>query len=63
MSNPAPPAQREARRERCSSGAIAAATYVAAVGLCFMYFYPIYTGQSIPYDEWYARMWLGQQWI
>ncbi len=54
---------REASPNRRFSGAIAAATYVAAVGLCFMYFYPIYTGQSIPYDEWYARMWLGQQWI
>ncbi|MFD7729224.1 hypothetical protein ACFV6F_02405 [Kitasatospora phosalacinea] len=28
----------------------------------FLYFYPIFTGQTIPMDDWRARMWL-DTWI
>ncbi len=33
-----------------------------AIGLCFLYFLPIYLGQIIPYDQWHARMWF-PSWI
>jgi len=44
-------------------GAVVAGAYLAAVGLCFAYFYPVYTGQILTYAEWSARMWLGGRWI
>ena len=50
-------------RHRRTWGAVAAGLYVAAVAVCFAYFYPIYVGESITYQEWYARMWLGRLWI
>jgi dolichyl-phosphate-mannose--protein O-mannosyl transferase len=37
--------------------------YVLAVGLCFLYFYPVYTGQVLSYAQWHARMWLEGRWI
>lgn len=43
-------------------GAVLAGTYVLLVALSFGYFYPIYTGQVIPYEAWQARMWLST-WI
>jgi dolichyl-phosphate-mannose--protein O-mannosyl transferase len=33
-----------------------------AIALNFIYFYPIFTGEVITYDAWYARMWL-PSWI
>ncbi len=42
---------------------MAVAGYVLAIGLCFLYFYPIYVGETIPYESWHARMWLGRLWI
>ena len=45
------------------SGAVLAGTFVLLVALNFMYFYPIYTGESIPYEAWQARMWMGNRWI
>jgi dolichyl-phosphate-mannose--protein O-mannosyl transferase len=49
--------------DRRAVGAIVASGYVLAVALCFAYFYPIYTGQVIPYSDWLARMWLGRLWV
>ena len=49
--------------ERRLTGAFVIAGYLVVVALCFAYFYPIYTGTPIPYDEWYARMWLDKLWI
>jgi dolichyl-phosphate-mannose-protein mannosyltransferase len=43
-------------------GTVAAGAYVAAVALCFAYFYPIFVGQPIPYESWSDRMWLGSRW-
>ena len=33
-----------------------------SVVAAFIYFYPIYTGETIPYTSWLSRMWL-QSWI
>ncbi|MGH3727744.1 MAG: dolichyl-phosphate-mannose--protein mannosyltransferase [Micromonosporaceae bacterium] len=48
---------------RRTVGAVVAGIYVAAVALCFLYFYPIYVGETLSYDAWHARMWLGRLWI
>ncbi|MEY3736953.1 MAG: hypothetical protein RLZZ251_669 [Actinomycetota bacterium] len=34
----------------------------ALIGLCFLYFLPIFIGLAIPYDSWLHRMWL-PSWI
>jgi len=34
----------------------------ALVVLCFIYFLPLYTGQTITYDQWKMRMWF-DSWI
>ncbi len=44
-------------------GTIFAAAFLIAVALCFWYFYPIWTAQSIPHDSWWQRMWLGNRWV
>jgi len=44
-------------------GSVVAGVYVTLVGLCFLYFYPIYTGRVITYTEWWARMFLGSRWV
>jgi dolichyl-phosphate-mannose--protein O-mannosyl transferase len=44
-------------------GAVIVAVYVAAVALCFAYFHPVFTGELLPYDDWFRRMWLGNRWI
>ncbi|BCJ39927.1 phospholipid carrier-dependent glycosyltransferase [Actinoplanes ianthinogenes] len=46
-----------------STGIAVAAVYVVAVALCFAYFYPIFVDAVIPYDSWWARMWLGTRWV
>jgi dolichyl-phosphate-mannose--protein O-mannosyl transferase len=51
------------RTDRQMIGTIVAGVYVLLVALCFAYFHPIFVGQSIPYDSWSARMWLGSRWI
>jgi dolichyl-phosphate-mannose-protein mannosyltransferase len=43
-------------------GAAAAGTIVVGVVALFAYFYPIYTGQTIPYSDWANHMWL-PSWI
>jgi dolichyl-phosphate-mannose--protein O-mannosyl transferase len=49
--------------DRRMVGAVIAGAYVLLVAICFAYFYPIYVGQVIPYEDWSARMWLGGRWI
>lgn len=49
--------------KRRMTGAVVLGAYVMLVALNFAYFYPIFTGQSIPYDAWMHRMWLGNRWI
>ena len=43
-------------------GAVGAGTLVLLIIWNFIYFFPIYTGQTIPYSGWQARMWL-DSWI
>ncbi|WP_027342569.1 dolichyl-phosphate-mannose--protein mannosyltransferase [Hamadaea tsunoensis] len=54
------PVRDEKRR---MSGAVVAGVFIMLVALNFAYFYPIFTGQSIPYEAWMHRMWLGNRWI
>jgi dolichyl-phosphate-mannose-protein mannosyltransferase len=49
--------------DRRMIGAVITGAYVLLVAICFGYFYPIYVGQTIPYEDWSARMWLGTVWI
>ena len=44
-------------------GTIFAAAFILLVAVCFWWFYPIYVGNSIPYDDWARRMLLGNRWI
>ncbi|QNP63737.1 dolichyl-phosphate-mannose--protein mannosyltransferase [Streptomyces genisteinicus] len=50
-----PPGSDERRR---AVGAIGAGVLVLLIVWNFIYFYPIYTGQPIPMEEWRNRMWL-----
>jgi dolichyl-phosphate-mannose--protein O-mannosyl transferase len=52
-----------AQEDRRLYGTIFAAIYVIAVALCFWYFWPLYTAQSIPYDDWWKHLWLGNRWV
>ncbi|HEV7965132.1 MAG TPA: glycosyltransferase family 39 protein [Actinoplanes sp.] len=63
MTPPEGTAAGSGRTDRQLIGTVAAGVYVAAVALCFAYFFPIFVGQLIPYDSWSARMWLGSRWI
>lgn len=54
-----PPGAAEKRRIR---GAVAAGALVLLIIWNFIYFFPIYTGSTIPYSSWHARMWL-DTWI
>ncbi|WP_433219135.1 dolichyl-phosphate-mannose--protein mannosyltransferase [Dactylosporangium sp. CS-047395] len=49
--------------ERRTLGAVIAGVYVLLVALCFAYFYPIFTGTPIPYQDWLDRLWLGNRWV
>lgn len=49
--------------ERRLTGSLIATAYVVLVLLCFAFFYPLYTGQPMPYDDWNARIWLEDRWI
>ncbi|WP_338672289.1 phospholipid carrier-dependent glycosyltransferase [Streptomyces sp. SCSIO 30461] len=50
-----PPGSDERRR---TVGAVGAGVLVLLIIWNFIYFWPIYTGQSIPMDEWRNRMWM-----
>lgn len=54
-----PPGATERRR---IWGAVGAGTLVLLIVWNFIYFWPIYTGQTIPMDAWRDRMWL-DTWI
>ncbi|WP_431948643.1 dolichyl-phosphate-mannose--protein mannosyltransferase [Actinacidiphila sp. bgisy167] len=47
-----------ATERRRAFGAVAAGVLVLLIVWNFIYFFPIYTGQTIPYNDWHARMWL-----
>ncbi|MEU2772542.1 phospholipid carrier-dependent glycosyltransferase [Streptomyces sp. NPDC007162] len=52
----------DATRHRRIRGAMAAGALVVLIAWNFVYFFPIYTGQTIPYTGWQSRMWL-DTWI
>ncbi|WP_331737728.1 phospholipid carrier-dependent glycosyltransferase [Streptomyces sp. NBC_00019] len=52
---PGPPGATHQRR---TQGAVAAGVLVLLIAWNFIYFFPIYTGQTIPYADWHTRMWL-----
>ncbi|MET7703981.1 phospholipid carrier-dependent glycosyltransferase [Streptomyces sp. NPDC005485] len=54
-----PPGATPKRRTR---GAVAAGVLVLLIAWNFIYFFPIYSGQTIPYADWHTRMWL-DTWI
>ncbi|MEW2118611.1 phospholipid carrier-dependent glycosyltransferase [Streptomyces sp. NPDC005474] len=54
-----PPGAAHGRRLR---GAVAAGVLVLLIAWNFIYFFPIYSGQTIPYADWHTRMWL-DSWI
>ncbi|MFI5965121.1 dolichyl-phosphate-mannose--protein mannosyltransferase [Streptomyces asoensis] len=54
-----PPGAGPRRRVR---GLVAAGVVVLLIAWNFVYFFPLYTGRTIPYDDWHARMWL-DTWI
>ncbi|MFF0013488.1 dolichyl-phosphate-mannose--protein mannosyltransferase [Streptomyces sp. NPDC005374] len=54
-----PPGAAHGRRLH---GAVAAGALVLLIVWNFIYFFPIYSGQTIPYADWHARMWL-DTWI
>ena len=53
---------RQATESRRMWGAVGAGTLVLLIVWNFIYFFPIYTGMTIPYHSWQARMWL-DSWI
>ncbi|MGW3246661.1 dolichyl-phosphate-mannose--protein mannosyltransferase [Streptomyces sp. NPDC001070] len=50
-----PPGATERRRVY---GTVGAGVLVLLIVWNFIYFFPVYTGQTIPYADWHARMWL-----
>ncbi|MFF5174277.1 dolichyl-phosphate-mannose--protein mannosyltransferase [Micromonospora sp. NPDC000089] len=67
VSTDATDAGREAVAQRSADrrlvGGLVVGAYVLLVALCFGYFYPIFVGHLLPYDDWSARMWLDGRWI
>ncbi|MFI6443388.1 dolichyl-phosphate-mannose--protein mannosyltransferase [Kitasatospora sp. NPDC050543] len=51
-----------ASRERRIIGSSVAGLLILAVMCNFLYFYPLYTGQTIPMEDWRGRMWFNS-WI
>ncbi|GAA1035777.1 phospholipid carrier-dependent glycosyltransferase [Virgisporangium ochraceum] len=49
--------------DRRMVGAVALGAYVLLVAACFAYLHPIYVGESIPYDAWWDRLFLGRRWV
>ncbi|MEW2300885.1 phospholipid carrier-dependent glycosyltransferase [Streptomyces sp. NPDC006655] len=52
----------DATRHRRIRGAMTAGALVVLIAWNFVYFFPIYTGRTIPYTGWQSRMWL-DTWI
>ncbi|WFE30733.1 phospholipid carrier-dependent glycosyltransferase [Solwaraspora sp. WMMD791] len=55
--------QDPASNDRRMIGAVIVGAYVLLVAVCFAYFYPIFVGEALPYEDWSSRMWLGGRWI
>ena len=36
---------------------------LAFVAITFVYFHPLWTGGVLTYEQWWARMWLGNRWV
>ncbi|HEV2089424.1 MAG TPA: hypothetical protein VGR21_14050, partial [Cryptosporangiaceae bacterium] len=51
-----------ADRDRRLLGVGLAGLYVLLVAATFAYFYPVYTGELLPYEDWHNRMWF-DSWI
>lgn len=51
-----------ADRRRRTRGAVAAGALVLLIAWNFIYFFPLYTDETIPYADWHSRMWL-DTWI
>ncbi|MFJ2901669.1 dolichyl-phosphate-mannose--protein mannosyltransferase [Streptomyces sp. NPDC087212] len=51
-----------ASRRRREAGVVGVGLLVLLVAWNFVYFFPLYTGTTIPYPDWQARMWL-DTWI
>jgi dolichyl-phosphate-mannose-protein mannosyltransferase len=49
--------------DRRQIGAVTLGVYVLIVAAFFAYFHPIYVGESIPYESWWDRMFLGRRWV
>jgi dolichyl-phosphate-mannose--protein O-mannosyl transferase len=58
----APPAPVQAAGVRRLIGAAAAGAFLLVVLANFAYFHPILSAQTIPYDDWQARMWFSR-WV
>jgi dolichyl-phosphate-mannose-protein mannosyltransferase len=63
MTPPEGIATGDRRTDRQLVGTVVAGVYVALVAVCFAYFFPIFVGHLMTYQEWSARMWLGSRWI
>jgi dolichyl-phosphate-mannose--protein O-mannosyl transferase len=48
--------------DRQRYGRYVAVGYLAAVALCFAYFFPVYTSIPLQYQDWLERLWLGDYW-
>jgi dolichyl-phosphate-mannose--protein O-mannosyl transferase len=48
----------DATRERRQNGAFAVLTFLLMAVAATWWFYPIWTGEVIPYSAWQLRMWL-----
>ncbi len=51
-----------ADRERKILGVALVGLSVLVIAMAFAYFYPVYTGEVLPYDDWKNRMWF-DSWI
>nr|WP_078911226.1 phospholipid carrier-dependent glycosyltransferase [Streptomyces sp. NRRL WC-3742] len=51
-----------ASRDRRAIGSAAAGLLVLMIVWNFLYFYPLFTGQTIPLEDWRARMWFNS-WV
>ncbi|MEU6548778.1 phospholipid carrier-dependent glycosyltransferase [Streptomyces sp. NPDC046915] len=51
-----------AAAKRRIGGAVVAGALVLLIAWNFIYFFPLYTGQTIPYADWHTRMWF-DSWI
>ena len=43
---------------RVRVGVLCVGVYLTAVLLVSAYFWPLWTGQVIPYEQWYGHMWI-----